>query len=81
MDVEGEEINILQGAVRLLESSQTRWIIETHSRQLEEDCISILKQAGFTTTIIPNAWWRIFVPEFRNLPHNRWLTAVKTSAT
>lgn len=77
MDVDGGEVRILQGASRLLNVPQVSWIIETHSQQLEEDCIRILRQAGFRTTIVRNAWWRIFIPELRPSLHNRWLIAVK----
>lgn len=76
MDVDGTEVNILHGATRLLDLPQFYWIIETHSQQLEEQCIGILHRAGFVTTIIPHAWWRRFIPELRPSPHNRWLIAI-----
>lgn len=75
MDVEGCEAAVLEGAGTLLQSSGTRWIIETHSEQLERKCMEIFRQAGFDTKIIPNAWWRIFLPELRPRSHNRWLIA------
>ena len=72
IDVEGGEVDVLRGATTLLSSLQTSWIVETHSRQLEEECITIFSQTGFATTVVPNAWWRWVLPEFRPLPHNRW---------
>ena len=34
-----------------------------------------LESAGYAVTVIKNAWWRVFVPEQRPIPHNRWLVA------
>jgi len=75
IDVDGGEAEILMGAKRLLQMHHCRWLIETHSIELERDCVRILEMAGYRTTIIKNAWWRIFVPEQRPIPHNRWLVA------
>lgn len=77
IDVEGGEAEILKGAASLLNAFETRWIIETHSKRLEEECVCILTQAGYRTRIVHNSWWRFFIPEQRTLPHNRWLTAIK----
>lgn len=76
MDVDGGEVNVLRGAHELLQLPSIRWIIETHSQQLEDQCIEILNQAGFLTKIIPNSWYRLFIPELRPT-HNRWLVAIK----
>ena len=75
MDVEGGEVDILKGCPQSLRESQSRWLIETHSKPLEEERIRILQPAGFQVRIIPNAWWRIFLPELRIHAHNRWLVA------
>src|SRR5207237_983576 len=78
IDVDGGEVAILQGARRLLESHQGRWIIETHSQALETQCVRMLQDSGYTTRIIPNAWWRLFLPELREselIHFNRWLAA------
>jgi hypothetical protein len=76
LDVDGAETSVLRGARRLLASGvPSRWIIETHSRDLERECIEIMRAAGYTTTIISNAWWRTILPELRPLEHNRWLVA------
>lgn len=77
MDVDGAEVDILKGATEILKQSGSRWIIETHSKQLENDCIEILNKAGYKTIIISNAWWRIILPEQRPIKHNRWLAAYK----
>ncbi len=76
IDVDGPEGEILGGAQKLLGMGDVRWIIETHSAELERECVDILQRNGFETTIVSNAWWRTFVPEQRPLLHNRWLIAV-----
>jgi FkbM family methyltransferase len=80
VDVEGAEAGVLEGARRLLQSDHVRWIIETHSRALEEQCVRTLRDAGYTTRIIPTAWWRVFLPELRvseTVQFNRWLAAAR----
>jgi len=77
MDVDGAEEQILKGAKTFNSLSDVRWLIETHSKDLEVACDRILTAAGFQTKIIPNAWWRVFVPELRPTEHNRWLAAWK----
>ncbi len=75
MDVEGAELEILRSASRFLKHPGSRWIIETHSLELEGKCAQLLSRAGFTVQIIKNAWWRRFIPEGRPIAHNRWLVA------
>jgi hypothetical protein len=77
MDVDGAEAEILEGAATLNGLGGVRWLIETHSKTLESQCIEQLKAAGFETRIIRNAWWRVFIPEQRPIEHNRWLAAWK----
>ena len=78
MDVDGAEEQILKGAKLFNELQGIRWLIETHSRELEIACQSILSAAGLQTKIIHNEWWRVFVPELRPIEHNRWLAAWKS---
>lgn len=77
MDVDGAEGEILQGAAKLNGLGGVRWLIETHSKSLESQCLEQLKAAGFETRIIRNAWWRALIPELRPIEHNRWLAAWK----
>ncbi len=77
IDVDGGEVDILQGAQRLLGLERVAWIIETHSSELEEECIRILAAAGFDTRIVSPRWWRFAVPELRPGAQNRWLIATK----
>jgi len=79
VDVDGTEVAILRGARNVLRLPQVSWVIETHSKQLEQQCIAILRQAGYRTQIIHNAWWRVFLHELRPIPHNRWLVATTPS--
>jgi hypothetical protein len=78
MDVDGAEEQILQGAKSFNSLPGVRWLIETHSKQLEIACEKMLHDAGFQTRIIQNAWWRVFIPERRPVGHNRWLAAWKS---
>lgn len=81
IDVDGGEVDVLQGADQLLDSPEVHWLVETHSLPLEETCLQIFKQKGYSTEVIPNAWWRMIVPEMRIGPlgtHNRWLLATKS---
>ena len=77
MDVDGAEEDILLGARELNRLSGVRWLVETHSADLEKACIRLFSEAGFQTKVIRNAWWRIILPEVRPLAHNRWLAAWK----
>jgi hypothetical protein len=77
VDVEGAEVDVLAGASALLAEPRALWLIETHSRELEAQCIDLLVGAGHEIVIVSNAWWRAVVPERRLLPHNRWLFARK----
>jgi hypothetical protein len=77
IDVDGWELDVLKSAEALLADTACRFLIETHSPALERDCIAFLTGHGFETRLIPNAWWRVFVPENRP-PHNRWLAAVRS---
>jgi len=79
LDVDGGEEQVLNGAHTFNGLPGIRWLIETHSEQLEVACDKILQAAGFQTRIILNARWRIFVPELRPIAHNRWLAAWKSN--
>jgi hypothetical protein len=80
VDVDGGEEDVLKGASALNASGDVRWLIETHSKQLELNCIQILSDAGFETRVIPNAAFRVILPEQRPIEHNRWLAAWKTTS-
>ena len=75
MDIDGGETDALAGAPELIRRRDSRWIIETHSPELELQVIAALSGFGKTVQVVPNAWWRVAVPELRPIPHNRWLVA------
>jgi hypothetical protein len=77
IDVDGWELDILRSAEALLPHAECRFLIETHSAELERNCTEFLATRGFTVRIIPNAWWRAIIPEHRPIPHNRWLSAYR----
>lgn len=75
VDIDGGEFELLTSAESCTFISDTRWLIETHSPELEEQCIAWLRSRGHRTQIIYNARWRVLLPELRPIPHNRWLMA------
>lgn len=75
IDVDGAEMIVLEGVKQVLASRNCKLIIETHSKELEDNCIHLLQQLGYKTKIISNAWWRLFIPEKRPIAHNRWFSA------
>lgn len=77
MDVDGGEVDLLLGGGELLNLARVRLLIETHSAELEKQCIKILENHGFTTKIIDNAWWRYFIKDQRPIGHNRWLVGYR----
>jgi hypothetical protein len=84
IDVDGAEMDVLRGAQRMLADFPVRWIIETHTSELERECNQVLTNNGFKTRIVPNSWWRTIVPEQRFAAHfaeghNRWLVAARSS--
>jgi hypothetical protein len=77
VDIDGGEVDLLRGAPMLLRAPSVRWIIEVHSVELEKQCLEILHAANYRTVVVPNAWWRVFLPELRPIAHNRWLVATR----
>lgn len=75
VDIDGGEGELLRSAEGCDCLDDLRWLIETHSTELEAECISWLQAHGYKTRIIYNAPWRVLLPELRPIPHNRWLVA------
>ena len=78
VDVEGAEMDVLNSGKRGLTSRKLMLILETHSASLERQCIEFLEGMGFRCSIRKQGWYRVFVPELRQLPHNRWLIAERS---
>jgi hypothetical protein len=80
VDIDGGEVELLQSAEGCDCLGDLRWLIETHSKELEAGCIAWLQAHGYETRIIYNAPWRVLLPEQRPLEHNRWLVAEPSPA-
>jgi hypothetical protein len=77
IDVDGAEVDVLRGAQRLLDLRHPDLIIETHSLQLERQCIEIVTASGYAVELVNQR--RLF-PDYRPTPHNRWLLATAGSS-
>jgi hypothetical protein len=75
VDADFAELSILTSGERLLAEGKPLLLVETHSAALERDCCAYLHQLGYSTKVVPNAWWRFMIPEQRPSDHNRWLWA------
>jgi len=75
VDIDGGELNLLQSCESSDRLEELHWLIETHSAWLENSCVQWFQQRRYRTKVIPNAWWRLFLPELRPIAHNRWLLA------
>lgn len=72
MDIEGGEFDALRGARAILERRRPDLLIETHSRQVEMDCLDYVRALGYETTIVDA---RKLLPDYRPVEHNRWFVA------
>lgn len=75
VDVDGAELDVLESARGSDRLAELYWIVETHSVELEANCKLWFERHGYRTSIVKNAWWRVFVPERRPVEQNRWLVA------
>lgn len=75
IDVDGLELQVLEGMKALFEHMRLRIVIETHSAELESQCTSLLLRRGCRTRIVKNAWWRRVIKDQRPIEHNRWMVA------
>lgn len=77
VDVDGYEVDVLKSGERLFGHGNVGLLLETHSKELEEECVDWLECRGYVVEVIKNAWWRFAIPEQRPISHNRWLWAEK----
>jgi len=76
IDIEGAEVMALQGAHEVLSKRKPGLIIETHSLELENNCIKLLKKYGYDHKIIDQS--KIFPERRQVFTHNRWLVCKGT---
>jgi hypothetical protein len=77
IDIDGGELDALSSGPRILRDKARFLIVETHTEELEKACIDLVQDIGYSVRIIPNGWYRAFVPELRPIRHNRWFSAVR----
>jgi RNA recognition motif-containing protein len=75
IDIEGFEMDALEGAASLLGEVDVTLLVEVHSLELESRCLEFLKQHRYSSKVICNSRWRYLIPELRPLQHNRWIWA------
>jgi len=75
VDVEGAELDVLAGT-----PDARAILVETHSRSLEAQALALLRGRGYEARVIRNAAWRRLYPEYRPLPHNRWVLGVRSGS-
>jgi hypothetical protein len=75
IDVDGCELDVLAGAEALIDHGDVDLLVEVHSPYLEEETMRFLRQHAYDPVIVPNAKWRVLLPEHRPLELNRWISA------
>lgn len=78
LDIEGAEVEALEGAQWLLSTRKPHLLIEVHGMDKEVGCLEILKRHGYEPIIVNNnrMWGENRMPGF----HNRWLVAYGRAA-
>jgi hypothetical protein len=71
LDIEGGEVDAIEGASKTLREQRPHLIVETHTRELEQRCFVLLRKAGYEPQVIEQ---RRFLNEHRS-GENRWLIA------
>jgi hypothetical protein len=72
LDIEGSEAEALRGGRQLLSEHRPAFLVEVHGRDVEDECIDILRAHQYhLSTVNPRTW----LPDKRPMTHNRWLVA------
>jgi len=79
IDVEGYELEVLRSGESLFSDGNVDVLLETHSKELEAECVEWFRARRYELKVIRNAWWRVIIPEQRPIAHNRWLWATRGS--
>src|SRR5262249_29742601 len=77
IDVDGYEVEVLNGGSEIFRRPNVDVLVETPNAVLENEFTRLLRSFGFSTKVIKNGWYRWFLPENRPGDHNRWLWASK----
>lgn len=72
VDVEGAEVEVLDGARRLL-AAPVQWLVEVHGEHLLEPVLARLREAGRPVDVHPLRPHWLFGPEARTIP-TCWVT-------
>jgi len=73
MDIEGAEAHALRGAERTMAKHKPAWIVEVHGLEIENECLEILRDFHYETTIVDHR--QRILKEARGTIHNRWIVA------
>ena len=76
MDVEGHELSVLRGALRLLGKNRTQWLIEFHSQEQQEKCAKLLDDFGCDVQIVRHPH---YAPGSQFYLQHGWLKAVPSA--
>ena len=82
MDIEGEELNALKGAEKILKEHHPKLILEVHSYELVTQCQSFLRELGYAVQEVKLGWFNRLFPEARadgRNEYNGWLVAQKNN--
>lgn len=72
IDVDGAEVDVLDGACGLLADRRPNVLVEVHSEELERRCGGLLVDHGYSPMIVSQ---RKILRDYRPTAHNRWLVA------
>jgi hypothetical protein len=73
VDIDGGELDALEGARSTLRDRRPHLVVETHSFELEQACGRLLVDCGYRPAIKHNR--RVWREHRGGVPHNRWLLA------
>jgi hypothetical protein len=73
IDIDGDELEALEGAMNVLRGRRPHLVVETHSLELERQCGRVLVECGYRPVIKHNR--RVWREHRGGTPHNRWLLA------
>jgi hypothetical protein len=71
MDIEGAEADALRGATHIMQTAHPAMILEVHGQDVENQCIEILRDNGYSPKIVNHG--KRLIREQRGDDHNRWL--------